>query len=90
MARFEQPFRQQVCRLINRGEEANLVATESNLFTYKMIVKFDVTGSSMENRVGSHVRRTEIITVKVDRERSGNTKLMEQVGEPGGLGTCMR
>ncbi|KAI5334180.1 hypothetical protein L3X38_024313 [Prunus dulcis] len=89
MTWFVKGFGEQVRRLVDKRNKANLMTSKSILFADKVIIQLNVTCVGMENWIGSHVCGAEIVTKELDREPKTHTQFMEEV-EPSGFGTSMR
>ncbi|CAL2240632.1 unnamed protein product [Prunus armeniaca] len=64
-------------RLVDKRNKPNLMASEGDLLTDKVIIQLNVAGTSMKDRVCSHIGGAKIITVNKDRKVKVNTRLMQ-------------
>ncbi|CAB4277715.1 unnamed protein product [Prunus armeniaca] len=55
-----------VHRLVDRGNKANLMTSESNHFTDEVVVQLNVTCAGMKNWIGRHVSGAETVTIEED------------------------
>ncbi|KAI5340101.1 hypothetical protein L3X38_019375 [Prunus dulcis] len=78
MAWFVKGFGEQVRRLVDIRNKANLMTSKTHLFTDKVIVQLNVTYAGMENWIGSHVRGAEIVTKELDQEPKTHTQFMKK------------
>lgn len=54
-----------------------------------MIIKLNVLGAGMKNRIGSHVGSAEVVTIECDGSGNRKMKLTEKVHNPDCLNTDM-
>lgn len=77
-----QGFGENVTNLIVSGDKVNTKLANSDLFTYKVVVKLNILCASMKHGVGEEINGANVITLENWWTRLWNAKFKKQTLKP--------
>ncbi|KAL2247407.1 UNVERIFIED_CONTAM: hypothetical protein Sindi_2593000 [Sesamum indicum] len=80
--RGREEFSEQICKLAAIGNMRRQKETSLETIPNQMAIDFEVLGGFVENWISHNVQGSLVVTVKRNRSRNGNTKVLKKIRNP--------